>query len=268
MNTKDRIILPITPNTWVRINSGKHGDHILFSMKEICEKGEEEGTPCQEYVDSLRQRRRAGVKVMEGYCKHTLSEAGRVRKWAIERYNNYRIELFYLAKLAGFQLPVCGMSVYFHFPLKKRLKKGEAEKLHGQLHIQRPDTSNLTKAFEDALSTTDEQIAQYSGLGKFVFVHSMLSEEMQKIVKPGEGYVEILLNQPVYNPYNVELSALNMKISMEDIEESRRKRREQRERKREEKKAGKKDVPVLRHPKPLKLVDQKILFKKKDDRIK
>ncbi len=260
---KNKIILPLTPNTWVRINSGKHGDHILFSMQEVCVKGEE-GEPCEEYNNSLRERKRGGKKVMEGYCKHTLKEAGRIRKWAIERYNNYRIELFHLAKKHGFSLPKCGLAVYFHFPLKRRLKKGEAEKLHGQLHEQRPDTSNLIKAYEDSLSTTDEQIAQYSGAGKFVFVWDLLSPELQRIVTPGKGYIEILLNQPVYNPYNVVLTALGQTVSMEDIEESRKKRSARKAELKEEKK--RKVAPVRRTPKPIKLLD-KTLFKK-EDRIK
>lgn len=261
--TNSRIILPLTPVPYIKINSGKGGDHILFSMKEVCEKGED-GGHCQDYIDSLRQRNRAGKKVMEGYCKHTLSESGRVRKWAIERYNKFRMDLFHLAKQAGFQLPSCGMSMYFHFPVKLRASPAKVAALHGQLKLSRPDVVNLKKAAEDSLSTMDEQIAQYSGSGKFWFVHDLLPDDLKKIVVPGQGYIEILLNQPLYNPYDVEFKDKELKISMEDIEVSRQKRKERRDQLKAERKEKKNNPPEEVPDKPLRRTPEKKLFKKED----
>lgn len=247
----DRIILNIGPQTWIRIVSGRSGDHILFSIPEHCVKGED-GEPCEEFTNSIRQRKRGGVKVYEGYCKHTLSEGGRARKRRIEKYNKYRIDLFHLCKEAGFKLPVCGYSLYFYFPIKKRIPEEAKQQLHGQLHLSKPDLSNIIKAWEDSLSTTDEQISQMSGAGKFW-------------VNQPEGYIEILLNQPLYNPFSVTFTDQNKKVSMEDIEESRRKRTARKAEIKEAKKANepKKERPV----KPIRLVDDKKLFQK-EDRIK
>jgi len=248
---QDRIILPITPQTWVRINSGKNGDHILFSMREECIKGED-GQPCEEFTNSIRQRKRGGIKVYEGYCKHTLSEAGRARKRRIEKYNKYRMELFHLAKEAGFRLPVCGWSMYFYFPIKKRIPEKAKQALHGQLHLQKPDVDNITKGIFDSLSTADQQIAQLSGIGKFW-------------VNQPEGYIEILLNQPPYNPFSVTFTDQYKTVTMEDIEESRRKRTARKAEIKEAKKAN--EPKKERTPKPIRLVDDKKLFKK-EDRIK
>lgn len=261
---KNKIILPITPVPYIRINSGKKGDHILFSMKEVCVKGED-GNPCEDYNASLRSRTRVGKKVMEGYCKHTLSEAGRIRKWAIERYNKFRLEVFFLAKKAGFQLPTCGWAIYFYFPVKQRagITKKKAEALHGQLKLSRPDFDNTTKAVFDSLSTSDHHIAQLSGVGKYWFVHEMLPPDIKKIVPPEIGFIEIRLNQEVYNPFGVNLDNVGMMVSMEDIEESRRKRNVRKAELKEERREKEK-TKITRKAKPLKLIPQKKLFKRED----
>lgn len=205
----NKITLPIRPQTWVRIVSGKHGDHVLFNIPEVCYKGENGGC-CDDYFK-------------DGHCKHTLSPASRARKRRIERYNKYRIDLFQLTKDAGFQLPSCGMSLYFYFPVPIRWTKKKRIEMHGQLHESKPDESNLLKAFEDSLSIVDEQIAQMSGLGKFWFNPDMVDPSLR------DGYIEILTNQPLYNPFGVEFINKNKAISMESLEESREKRKARRE---------------------------------------
>ncbi len=210
----DRIILPITPQTWVRIRSGKGGDHVLFNIPEVCTRGENGGC-CDDYFQT-------------GYCSHTLSKHSRARKRRLEKYNKYRLDLFDMAKKAGFQLPSMGWSLYFYMPMPARWSKKKKEELHGQPHLKKPDQSNLLKAFEDALSIMDEQVAQMSGLGKFW-------------VNQPEGYIEIKLNQPVYNPFQVDLQPSMLKVDMEDIESRReRKRKRKEELRAEKKKAAKK----------------------------
>lgn len=87
----------------------------------------------------------------------------------------------------GFTLPVCGWSVYFHIPVPKSWSEKKKIRMHGQLKLTRPDLTNYTKAFEDGVSRADETNAQMSGLGKFY-------------VNAECGYVEVILNQPLYNP--------------------------------------------------------------------
>lgn len=230
----NRYILHITPQTWVRINSGKHGDQALFNIPEVCRKIE--GEPCEDFI-------------RDGECKHALSKHGKARKRRIERYNKYRVDLFDLAKQAGFMLPSCGWAVYFYFPMPKRWPKKKKLAMHGQLHLQQPDYDNCLKAFGDSLAVSDHQIAQQSGTGKFW-------------VNQEAGYIEILTNQPVYNPFNVVLIDQDRLLSMSDLEERRVKKEARKKEIREEKK--KKKEKVTRNPKPLKLLQQKELFKKEE----
>lgn len=230
----NRIVLALRPETWVRIVSGKHGDHVLFNIPEVCLKGENGGC-CDDYFKN-------------GFCKHTLSPASRARKRRIERYNRYRLNLFQAAKDAGFQLPSCGMALYFYFPIPVRWTKIKKAEMHGQLHEQKPDESNLLKAFEDSLSIVDEQIAQMSGLGKFWFNPDLVEPHLR------QGYIEILTNQPLYNPFGVEFSSIGKKISMENLEESREKRKARREELRRLKKEKEKreKTPPKKIVKPVK----------------
>lgn len=241
----EKIIIPITPQTWIRIVSGKRGSQLLFAVPEECtfrhkvtESEDDRGLPCDDYIT-------------QGHCKHTLSPDGRRRKRRIERYNKYRMDLFHLVKQMGFQLPTCGWAIYFYIPIPKRWPKHKKISMHGQLHLQKPDTSNLIKAFEDALTGADQSIAQRSGDGKFW-------------VNQEQGYIEILLDQPLYNPFGVDLSAGVGAISMEDIlaqREARKARRDTLKAAREKEKQ--KDLP-RRNPKPLKLISQEKLFKKEE----
>lgn len=215
-----KIVIPITPQTWVRIKSGRHGDQVLFRIPEECRKND--GDPCEEYLST-------------GKCKHAISKAGLARKKRIERYNKYRLDLFHLAKQAGFMLPTCGWSLYFFMPMPKRWSKRKKLAMHGQFHLGKPDQSNLLKAFEDSLSIADEGLSQMSGLGKFW-------------VNQGAGYIEILIDQPLYNPFGVEFLDKNKLVSMTDLEERRKIRDARKEEIRESRKSKPKVKPIKRIP--------------------
>jgi Holliday junction resolvase RusA-like endonuclease len=228
----NKIILPITPQSWVKIIrlKGGRGDTALFRIPEVCLKGRSKNG-CVQYHRT-------------GLCKHTLSKYGRQRKKRIERYNKYRTDLYTLAKQQGFELPVCGWSLYFYFPMPVRWRKWKKKQMAGQFHLQKPDESNLLKAFEDALSILDEHIGQMSGLGKF-----WTDQE--------QGFIEILVNQPVYNPMGVEFIDQRKEITMSSLKERREKLEEQQRIRREAKKKPKKK----RRQKPR----QQDLFKKEDN---
>ena len=237
-----KVVLDINPQTWVRIVSGKHGDHVLFNIPEVCFKGEDEageptGGSCDEYFRT-------------GLCRHTLSPSGRARKRRIEKYNKYRVDLFTLAKEAGFQLPTCGWALYFYIPVPKRWSKKKKAAMHGQMHLQKPDESNLLKAFEDSLSIVDEQVAQMSGLGKFW-------------VNQEKGYVEILTSQGLYNPFGVEFIDQHKFVTMEDLES----RREKRNARKEEIRAKKKEDKKNKVQKPAPAAPDKFRKFRKTDKI-
>lgn len=164
-----------------------------WHIPEICYYVENEGRSLKE-----QERKELGITAYgcqefheTGFCKHTLSKYGRYMKKYIERYNEYKASVLTLAKKAGFTLPRAGWSLYFYFPAPVRWSKKKKARMHGQWKINKPDTKNLLAGFEDSVSSTDEQMAQLSGLGKFW-------------VNQPNGYIEILLDQPIYNPFGVE----------------------------------------------------------------
>lgn len=204
---RDRLILPITPQTSIRSTQGAK---IVFRIPEDCPKAC--GLPRRNKNSPLIKVRnmaklhpdmwaalggadwkpRKKKKEIKYGCPHCLSQENLSRKRRLERYNDYKDELRTLAKQCGFEIPVSGMALYFYIPMPKSWPKKKKEILKGQLHLQKPDIDNLEKGFFDSLVITDEKVGQLSGHGKF-----WIGDE-----EP--GYIEILLNQPVYNPFNVK----------------------------------------------------------------
>lgn len=226
---QDRIILPITPQTWFK-SLPQH--KWFFIIPEDCRKLKGK-KPCVKY-------RRTGT------CPHVLGEAGLKIKRRIERYNQYKIDVKTLASQMGFKMPAYGWSLYFYLPIPLRWKDNVRSRMNGQPKHSKPDIDNFEKAFYDSLSITDERVAQLSGHGKF-WVDTMTRDaEGKKVIGP--GWIEILLNQPVYNPYNVQFFD-------QELFKAQPKRKWV-------KKEGTIDRRRTRHqkPQPIKL-DQKALFK-------
>lgn len=181
---KDRIIFKITPSTKVDVTQNTW---MLFNIPETCYKGRKK-TGCVEWKRT-------------GLCKHTLNARGRYMKRRLERYNDYKAAILGLAKAQNFELPKFGFALYFYFPIPKRWSAADRKEMHGQMHHRKPDLDNCEKAIFDSLTFKDEQISQLSGHGKFWIDTKTGPKRTDPI---GPGYVEILFNLPVYNPYNVE----------------------------------------------------------------
>lgn len=171
---ENRIILPITPQTHIRSTKG---DKIIFRIPTECRKLKGK-KPCVKFRKT-------------GECPHILSPGGRQRKRRLEKYNQYKVDLLEAANKAGFKMPVAGWAWYFYIPMPSSWTKKKKETMLGQFHCQKPDLNNLEKAAEDSLTITDELVAQRSGSGKFWIGAGM------------PGYIEILINQPIYNPFSV-----------------------------------------------------------------
>lgn len=166
------------------------------------------------------------------------------RKYRLMKYYHYQDEVRSICHKMNFSLPVCGWALYFHIPIPIRYKNWKKKMLHGQFKLSKPDIDNYEKAFFDSMRIADERIAQLSGHGKFWFNPDLVEKELRG------GYIEILLNTPLHNPYNVEF-----------IDQSVIDKRTPREWKR------KKPAPTYsRQPKPLKLLPQELF--KKEDKIK
>lgn len=182
--TTDSYILPLTPQTKVEVTQNTY---MIFKIPETCYKG--------------RGKKGCAKWRKTGFCEHTLSKEGRYKKQRLRKYNDYKAAVLTAAKKVGFVLPNYGFSIYFYVPIPKRWNVEDRKIMHGQPHHRKPDIDNFLKAVFDSLTFTDEQISQLSGLGKF-WVDTKQGEKRNDPI--GDGWIEIKVNQPVYNPFNVE----------------------------------------------------------------
>jgi Holliday junction resolvase RusA-like endonuclease len=123
-----KIILNITPQTYVRATQN---DRVFFRIP-----------------------------------RDKLNPPGRKRLERLEKYNNYKIALLAVAKQNRFMLPEQGAEIVFYIPVSPSWKKHKKESMHMKLHRNKPDLSNMLKAFEDGLMAEDKGIAHYAGLAK------------------------------------------------------------------------------------------------------
>lgn len=128
VNLPQKIVLQITPETWVRVTAN---DRIFFRIP-----------------------------------RNKLLPSGLKRLQRIEKYNNYKISVLGLAKAQKFILPEQGAEIKFCIPIPKTWKKYRQKAMHLRPHQQRPDLSNILKSFEDSLLTEDKGIFHYAGLSK------------------------------------------------------------------------------------------------------
>jgi Endodeoxyribonuclease RusA. len=162
-----RYTFNINPQTFVR---AVQGDAVFFRIPEVCPH------MCDKYLET-------------NFCEHSLYKGGRMRKARLERYNDYKAELSGIAKSQRFSYETSGLSIFFFIPMPVRWPKYKKKIFHMQLHQQKPDLSNLLKAFEDSIMRKDEAIGHYSELGKY-WVD----------VDKGSGWIEITTGNKIYNP--------------------------------------------------------------------
>lgn len=211
---EDRIVLNITPQPYVWVTPQMIA---MFRIPERCY-----------YIPTLERRRRYDRKTKQweeivdeptegkiwigdlgcelynntGYCKHTSSKYTRDKKRRANEYLKYRNKIKKLCAEAGFELQVSGVAIYYYHPIPTRWSKKKKLIMRGQLKLTKPDWDNMTKAIQDALGKKrgeisdrmpDERVAHLAGTGKY-WCYDLEAKE---------GYIEILVNQPVYNPFNV-----------------------------------------------------------------
>lgn len=206
----DRIILDITPQPYVKVIPG---ESELFYIPERCRYMPTIGRHWRYEKDGpldLMDVRIMGCELWNntGFCRHTASKFTRYRKNRIIKYNDYKKKIRELCDAAGFELIPYGWAVYFYYPIPGRWSKKKRKAMHGQHKHNKPDYDNLLKGLTDSLGKKrgeithripDERVSQISGTGKFWVDHPT-------------GYIEILLNQPLYNPFGVDFNDPEVKI--------------------------------------------------------
>jgi Holliday junction resolvase RusA-like endonuclease len=123
-----KIILNVTPQTWVRVTQR---DRIFFIIP----------------FDKLY-------------------ETGKKRRLRIDKYNDYKVSLLAAAKEKRFSIPHQGLGISFFISCPKTWSKKKKKEYHGRLHQTTPDLKNLLQAFEDSLCMQDMYIGHYSWLSK------------------------------------------------------------------------------------------------------
>lgn len=190
MSESNIIRFLVSPQTHVR---STEGDSVLFRIPEECPKhcGLPRRSGKQPLITAIDNKTGKPKQVRYG-CPHMLSQEGLDRKKRIDRYNNYKLEVSTYAKKLRFTLPSYGFSLYFFLPIAPSIKsKKKRAAMHGLIHDKRVDIDNFTKAFFDSLMKEDSRVGQLSGLGKF-WVD----------VPEGQGWIEVHINQPIYDPFN------------------------------------------------------------------
>ena len=91
-------------------------------------------------------------------------------KWkkrpCVVSYFNYCNNLRYLTKGIDLEGEINALSLVFILPMPKSWTKKKRAEMQGKPHKQRPDLSNLIKAFEDALWKEDSHISEYGSMKK------------------------------------------------------------------------------------------------------
>lgn len=215
----DRIILQINPSTNVRATQNVA---LLFRIPEDCPKncGLPRRSQKQPKVnvatmqdthpdmwlalggDAWKPRKKRD-DVRYG-CPHSLTYENLMYKRRLSKYSEYKKKLRELAAEQNFVIPAFGCSIYFYIPMASSWSNKKRKAMNGQPCATGIDLDNLQKSFFDALCGQDKYIGQLSGVGKiWVDTEIFINEKGQRQAKP--GFIEILLNQPVYNPFGVEL---------------------------------------------------------------
>jgi Holliday junction resolvase RusA-like endonuclease len=88
-----------------------------------------------------------------------LRPPGLKRLMRLERYNQYKIDLYAISKQIKFTPPEQGGHLIFYIPVPRSWSKQKKARYHHQLHQSTPDWDNLSKAFYDSLLTEDKHIA-------------------------------------------------------------------------------------------------------------
>ena len=217
--SKDRIILQINPSTNIRATQNVKQ---LFRIPEECPKkcGLPRRSQKQPLVTIATMKkdfpdmwialggekwkpRKKRTEIRYG-CPHALTYENLMYKRRLHRYSAYKEKLRELAAEQNLKIPPFGCSVYFYIPMSSSWSKKKRKALAGQPCTTGVDIDNFFKALADGLYGQDKFIGQLSGLGKFWVETEILRDEKGR-KRASPGYIEILLNQPVYNPFGVEL---------------------------------------------------------------
>lgn len=196
------MIIPIAPKPYLKI---PYDWNKWFRIPERCRYIPTYGRHYRFDVDGPLEDMDVRIMGCElwnntGFCRHTSSLATRLKRKQLMGYNKYKEKLKILCDERGISLQPTGMAMYFYYPMPVRWSKKKKQEMYGQHKETKPDWDNLAKGVCDALGKRrgdgtnllpDERVAQVAGVGKFW------------IREDEEPYIEMLFDQPLYNPFNV-----------------------------------------------------------------
>lgn len=125
-----------------------------------------------------------GDRILFRIPREKLKPSGLSRLERLERYNEYKSDIFHLSKLHKFTIPEQGVHIIFYIPVPKSWREHKKRDMHMKLHQQKPDIDNLVKAVFDSLFTEDKYIADFRATKRWV------NQE--------NGWIEFLIDLPQY----------------------------------------------------------------------
>lgn len=100
--------------------------------------------------------------------RNQLRPEGLKRLMRLEKYNEYKSDLWALSKSKKFVPPEQGGHLIFYIPVPKSWAKYKKAEMHNKLHQSTPDWDNLAKAFFDSILSEDKYIADVRVTKKWV----------------------------------------------------------------------------------------------------
>jgi Holliday junction resolvase RusA-like endonuclease len=125
-----------------------------------------------------------GDRVFFRIKRDKLRPAGLKRLLRLERYNEYKLSIWALAKQHRFDFPNQGCWIRFYIPCPKSWSKKKKARFHGYSHLSKPDLDNLTKAVFDSLFPEDKNINHF--------------QASKQWVNSNEGWIEFEISDPIF----------------------------------------------------------------------
>jgi len=216
--SNDRIILNINPQTNVRSTQGAKKLYIPEECPRNCGLPRQSQKQPKVLIATMQEThpdlweaiggdnwrpRKKRTHIRYG-CPHSMNYENMMFKRRLFRYYEYKKKVRELAAQQNLVLPPFGWALYFYIPIPTAWPKWKRKMMAGQIKVNTPDLDNYEKGFFDAMFGQDKFIGQLSGHGKFWIETEILRDEKGR-KRAAPGHIEILLNQKIYNPFNVKL---------------------------------------------------------------
>lgn len=118
-------------------------------------------------------------KILFRIPEEELFPEGLLRKKRLQKYNQYKADLFEASREVKFIMPESNSWVQFYVPVPRSWTKKKKDAHHMEPHQSKPDNDNLIKAMKDAIMKEDKKVWDYRITKRWVNLE--------------EGYIKIIV---------------------------------------------------------------------------